>query len=373
VSVKAGLPQTYFFRIARGATDILQFGHPQFIPELEILKSSIAVLLLSLFTFVCPAIAAGDAAKGRASAQRATSAPIDPAAAFPPKMQAFALYGDDPIPNSKPTGDEESGADSGYIRNVSRPQVHVYLPAKMRATGASIVIVPGGGYGGLTFEWEGKQQAQFFVDHGIAAFIVKYRIPSDKTMVDKSIGPLQDAQQAMRFVRQRASEWNLDPERVGVIGFSAGGHLASTLATHLDKVHVPNPDRVDVRPDFTILIYPVISMQSDIAHSGSREALLGGAPSEELVRKFSSDLQVSERTPPTLILHATDDPTVDVENSIRYYQALRHTGVPVEMRLFEKGQHGFFLMPRDRWQSTIMEWLTSNGWLHPRVGAASKQ
>jgi acetyl esterase/lipase len=343
------------------------------IRELENLKPSTAILLLSLSSFIFPAFSAADAVKEGAPVRRAKSAPIDPAAAFPQKLQVFPLYGDEPIPNSKPTADEESGADSGYIRNVSRPQVHVYLPAKMRATGASIVIVPGGGYGGLTFEWEGKQQAQFFVDHGIAAFIVKYRIPSDKTMVDKSIGPLQDAQQAMRIVRRRASEWNLDPERVGVIGFSAGGHLASTLATHLDKVHVPNPDRVDVRPDFTILIYPVVSMQSDIAHSGSREALLGAAPSEELVRKFSSDLQVSERTPPTLILHATDDPTVDVENSIRYYQALRHTGVPVEMRLFEKGQHGFFLMPRDRWQSTIMEWLTSNGWLHPRVDAASKQ
>ncbi len=341
------------------------------IRELEILKSSTAFLLLYMSSFVWPAIAAEAAAKEGAPVARATTAPIDPAAAFPPKMQVFALYGDDPIPNSKPTSDEESGADRGYIKNVSRPQIHVHLPAKMRATGASIVIVPGGGYGGLTFEWEGTQQAQFFVDHGIAAFIVKYRIPSDKTMVDKSIGPLQDAQQAMRFVRQRASEWHLDPTRVGVIGFSAGGHLASTLATKFSKAYVPNPDQIDLRPDFMILVYPVISMQSEITHAGSREALLGAAPSDEQVRLFSSELQVSERTPPTLILHATDDPTVDVSNSLRYYEALRHAGVPVEMRLFEKGQHGFFLMPRDRWQSTIMEWLTSNGWLHPHAGTTN--
>ena len=334
------------------------------------MKPSTAVLLLSLFNVVGPVIAATDAAK--APALGAKSAPIDPAAAFPQKVQVFPLYGEDAIPNSKPTADEESGADSGYIKNISRPQIHVYLPARMRATGASIVVVPGGSYGGLTFEWEGKQQAQFFVDHGIAAFILKYRIPSDKTMVDKSIGPLQDAQQAMRFVRQHAREWNLDPARVGVIGFSAGGHLASTLATHFDNIHVPNPDRLAVRPDFAILIYPVVSMQSDITHADSRKALLGTAPPDEQVRMFSSDLQVSERTPPTLILHATDDTTVDVDNSVRYYQALRHAVVPVEMRLFEKGQHGFFLMPRDRWQSTIMEWLTTNGWLHPRVGATSE-
>ncbi len=341
------------------------------IPLLDMLKSSTAALLLCLASGVWSAVAAADAAQEAAPAARAPAKPIDPALAFPPKMQVFALYGDDPIPNSKSTSDEESGAEQGFIRNVSRPQIHVYLPARMRATGASIVILPGGGYAGLTFDYEGTQQAQFFVDHGIAAFVVKYRIPSDETMLDKSIGPLQDAQQAMRFVRQRAAEWHLDPARVGVIGFSAGGHLASTLATHFSKAYVPNPDGIDLRPDFVVLVYPVISMQSDITHAGSREALLGTAPSDEQVRRFSSELQVSERTPPTLLLHATDDQLVDVSNSLRYYEALRHAGVPVEMRLFEKGQHGFFLMPRTRWQSTIIEWLTSTGWLHSRPDAAS--
>ena len=336
----------------------------------EILKSSIAVLLLCAVGVVSPSIAAEGGAKPVA---RAPSAPVDPATAFPPKMQEFALYGEDAIPNSKPTPDEESGAEQGFVRNVSRPQIQVYLPARMRATGASVVILPGGGYAGLTFNFEGSQQAQYFVDHGVAAFVVKYRIPSDKTMVDKSIGPLQDAQQAMRFVRQRASEWNLDPSRVGVVGFSAGGHLASTLATHFNKAQVPNPDGIDLRPDFVVLVYPVISMQSDITHAGSREGLLGTAPTDAQVRLFSNELQVSEQTPPTLILHATDDQLVDVSNSLRYYEALRHAGVPVEMRLFEKGQHGFFLMPRDRWQSTIMEWLASSGWLYPRADATKKK
>src|SRR5690606_7931566 len=178
---------------------------------------------------------------------RAPSEPVDPATAFPPKMQEFALYGEDAIPNSKPTPDEESGAEQGFVRNVSRPQIQVYRPARMRATGASVVILPGGGYAGLTFNFEGTQQAQYFVDHGVAAFVVKYRIPSDKTMVDKSIGPLQDAQQAMRFVRQRASEWQLDPSRVGVIGCSGGGHLASTIARRATGAHLTTPSGIDPR------------------------------------------------------------------------------------------------------------------------------
>ena len=163
------------------------------------------------------------------AAQKTTSAPPDRGRYFPPPMQSFALYGDGKIPNSKPSPDEESGADRGFVRNVSRPQIEVYLPASSRANGASMLIFPGGGYAGLTFDYEGTQQARFFVAHGFAAFVVKYRVPSDQTMENKSIGPLQDAQQALRFVRLHAKEWNLDPARVGAIGFSAGGHVASAI------------------------------------------------------------------------------------------------------------------------------------------------
>jgi len=302
-----------------------------------------------------------------ASIAKSATAPADPARFFPPKMQTFALYGDAAVPNSKPGPDEETGADKGWIQKVSRPAIQVYLPAKIKATGASMVIIPGGGYSGLTFEFEGIEQAKYFVDHGIAAFVVKYRIPSDQTMIDKSIGPLQDAQQAMRFVRQHTSEWNLDSNRIGVIGFSAGGHLAATLATHFNKAYVDNPDHVNLRPDFLIVVYPVISMDSKISHSDSRRALLGDNPSDEKIRLFSNEMQVTQDTPPTLILHATDDQLVDVDNSVVFFEALRHAGVPVEVHLFEKGQHGFPLLPRDRWQGAIMHWLAENGWLYPRV------
>ncbi|HEX8757121.1 MAG TPA: alpha/beta hydrolase, partial [Steroidobacteraceae bacterium] len=279
------------------------------------------------------------------------------------------LYGEGPIPNSKPGPDEQFVAAHGFVRKVSRPKILVYLPARSRANGASILVFPGGSYAGLTLDYEGKQQAQFFIDHGIAAFVVEYRIPSDQTMIDKSIGPLQDAQQAIRFVRLHAKEWSLDPTRVGAIGFSAGGHVASTLATHFDKAYVNNPQRINLRPDFLIVVYPVISMNAKIAHLDSRKALLGPNPSPSQVRLFSNELQVTRETPPTLILDAADDTLVDPENSVVFFEALRHAGVPVEARFFEKGQHGFFLMPRDRWQEPIMEWLRYNGWPCPRAPA----
>lgn len=300
----------------------------------------------------------------------ATPAPAatpDPAVAFPPKMQSFALYGDGAIPNSRPGPDEETSAGTGWVQKVSRPAIQVYLPARMKATGASVLIVPGGGYAGLTFDYEGVQQAQYFVDHGIAAFVLKYRLPSDATMVDKSVGPLEDAQQGLRFIRLHVREWNLDPARVGAVGYSAGGHVASTLGTHFQKAYVANPEHVSLRPDFLVLVYPVISMDAKITHMGSRTALLGDSPSDAQVAEFSNERHVTADTPPTLILHAADDQLVDIDNSVVFFEALRHAGVPVETRFFEKGQHGFFLLPRDRWQGAIMDWMTTEGWLSPRA------
>jgi len=311
-------------------------------------------------------LALGDKAAPSA-AEKNTNAPRARDVNFPAPMQSFPLYGDAKIPNSIATPDEESGADHGFLRNVSRPQIDVYLPARGKANGASLLVFPGGGYAGLTYDYEGTQQARFFVDHGFAAFVVKYRIPSDRTMVRRSIGPLQDAQQALRFVRLHAKDWNLDARRVGAIGFSAGGHVASTLATHFEKAYIDNPEQISLRPDFLIVVYPVISMDAKITHLDSRNALLGPNPSEADVRLFSNELQVTKNDPPTLILHAADDRLVDVDNSVVFFEALRHAGVPVDARFFDKGQHGFFLMPRDTWQAVITDWLTSNGWPFTRA------
>ncbi|MBW8880101.1 MAG: alpha/beta hydrolase [Asticcacaulis sp.] len=301
------------------------------------------------------------------SALPAVAAAHDPAVAFPPKMESFPLYGDAAIPNAKPGPDEETGAGTGWIQKVSRPQIQVYLPAKLKATGASVLVIPGGGYAGLTFDYEGVQQAQYFVDHGIAAFVLKYRLPSDRTMLDKSIGPLQDAQQGLRFIRLHARDWGLDPARVGAVGYSAGGHVAATLATHFTTAYVANPEQVSLRPDFLVLVYPVISMDPKITHMDSRTALLGSSPSGDRVKLFSDELQVTADTPPTLILHAADDQLVDIDNSVVFLEALRHAGVPVEARFFAKGQHGFFLLPRDLWQGAIIDWITANSWLSPRA------
>ena len=283
---------------------------------------------------------------------------------MPQQQMSIPLYGDGAIPNSKPTPNEEVLRQMGQMVNVSRPTLEIFLPAKVKENGASILVFPGGGYAGLTWNSEGPAIGQFFQDHGIAAFVVKYRLPSDVTMENKSIGPLQDAQQAMIVVRKRAKEWNLDPERVGIIGFSAGGHLASTLGTHYTKAYVPNPDQINLRPDFMILLYPVISMDPKIAEMGSRTRLLGPQPSDEQVQLFSNELQVTKDTPPTLLIHSADDHLVDVDNSIRFFESLRHAGVQADMTIFDKGEHALVLIPKDRWQSIVTSWIERDGWLN---------
>ncbi|HMW48082.1 MAG TPA: alpha/beta hydrolase [Cellvibrionaceae bacterium] len=292
-----------------------------------------------------------------------TPAPTDPAHFIAPKMQVFNLYGEGAIPNSKPVSNEETGADKVWIQKVSQPSIQVYLPAKGKATGASVVIFPGGAYWGLTFDYEGVQQANYFVDHGIAAFVVKYRLPSDTWMIDKTIGPLQDAQQAMLFARQNARQWNLDADRIGAVGFSAGGHLAASLATHFNPPLINNPANINLRPDFLVLVYPVISMDAKVTHLDSRKALLGEKPTKARIEFFSAELQVNSQTPPTLLLHAVDDTLVDIKNSLLFFEALKQKGVPVEAHFLERGEHGFIRIPRDRWQGLILQWLQQKGWL----------
>ncbi len=280
-------------------------------------------------------------------------------------QQIIPLYSGS-IPNStsykmKEIRMENNGQFIGY-RSISEPTLNVYLPDEKTATGAAVVICPGGGYGMESYRLEGTNIAETFQKNGVAAFILKYRLPSDSIMPDKSIGPLQDAQQAIKTVRERAAEWRINPAKIGIMGFSAGGHLASTAGTHFDKAYIPNPENTSLRPDFLILVYPVISMQDGLTHGGSKANLLGKSPSEEQVKLFSNDLQVNSNTPPTWITHTGDDTAVPVENSIRFYQQLIKNKVPAEMHLYPAGNHGFVLkLPCDQWMQPLFEWMGKSG------------
>jgi acetyl esterase/lipase len=245
---------------------------------------------------------------------------------------------------------------------VTTPLLYRYQPKKTVPNGSAILICPGGGYSHLTMYKEGKKVALWLNSLGITAFVLKYRMPTDLIMKDKSIGPLQDAQEAIRIIRRNAKEWNIDPDKIGVLGFSAGGHLASTLATHyLDKVY--DADATSARPDFSILIYPVISMEDGITHNGSKVSLLGQNASKELIDKFSNEKRVGANTPKTFLVHASDDKVVPVENSINYYMNLIKYNVPVEMHLYEHGGHGFGLGTKGthtEWPKACEKWLAEN-------------
>ena len=238
------------------------------------------------------------------------------------------------------------------------PTLTLYLPIKEKATGTAILIIPGGAYGFLAFEEEGIAIAKAFSEKGIAAFVLKYRLPKRETMLDKSFGPLMDAQQAMKVIRSSAANWNLNPAKVGVIGYSAGGHLASTLGTHFSKSYIPNKDNISPRPDFMILVYPVISMNDQLTHMGSKINLLGMEPNKEKVDLFSNELQVTKETAPTYLIHCGDDAVVDVNNSIVFYQALQKNKVDAELHLYPKGNHGFTQrLPVSEWLDPMLMFL----------------
>ncbi|MCC9065673.1 alpha/beta hydrolase [Flavobacterium piscisymbiosum] len=247
---------------------------------------------------------------------------------------------------------------------VSVPTLSIFLPKKSKTNQAAVIIFPGGGYQHLAIDKEGTKVAEWFNSLGIVGIVVKYRLPNDKIMKNKNIGPLQDAQEAVRYVRQNAAKYNIDTNKIGILGFSAGGHLASTLATHYDEKTYETTFKVSARPDFSLLIYPVISMQNDITHKGSQTSLLGNNPSQELLDTFSNEKRVTAQTPPTFLVHATDDTTVLPENSINFYLALKNNGVPAELHIYEKGGHGFGLGIKDTskfWTRDCEEWLRSQG------------
>jgi acetyl esterase/lipase len=250
-----------------------------------------------------------------------------------------------------------------------KPSLTIYLPTKDKATGAAVVIFPGGGYGHLAMDHEGHQIAQWLNSFGVAGFIVKYR-HSRSGAGYRHPAPLQDAQRAIRTVRSGAGKWNLDPDRIGIIGFSAGGHLASSAGTHFKQRYSDAKDQIDrarCRPDFMILMYPVVSFTESFAHKGSRKNLLGENPDPKLVENLSNENQVTSETPPTFLVHANDDKGVPPENSIAFYLALIKAGVPAEMHIYEKGGHGFGPGTGkgavSSWMLRCSEWMRGRGLL----------
>ncbi|MGD0573711.1 MAG: alpha/beta hydrolase [Sedimentisphaerales bacterium] len=278
-------------------------------------------------------------------------------------LSTAAAYGIEPAAKTELLWPNGAPGAKGNDAN-DKPTISIYLPAKEKAAGSAVVIFPGGGYQMVAIDHEGRQVARWLNELGIAAFVVDYR---HRGRGYGHPAPIQDAQRAIRTVRSRSAEFGIEPNKIGVIGFSAGGHLASTAGTHFNEKFydpVDANDGASARPDFMILIYPVISM-GPLSHSGSRSALLGRNVSQELADKFSNEKQVDSNTPPTFLVHATDDKTVPAENSISFYLACKKAHVPAEIHIWQKGEHGFGLgktgTPVSRWPALCADWMNNMG------------
>src|SRR4051812_7735252 len=251
-------------------------------------------------------------------------------------------------------------------KSQDEPELYMKLPTVL-ANGTSVIILPGGGYGALAMTYEGLDVADWFTSFGVTAFVLKYRMHGTGHMHPV---PMMDGQRAIRTVRARAAEWKIDPSRIGVLGFSAGGHLASTLGTHFDKGNAKSADRIErvsSRPDFLILCYPVISLTAPTAHAGSIKNLLGEKPDPKLLQSLSNETQVTPQTPPTFIFQTSEDKGVPAENCVAFYLALHKAGVPAEMHIFQSGKHGLGLAKdipgTNKWPELCHEWLKVRGLL----------
>lgn len=273
------------------------------------------------------------------------------------------LWQQQPVPVNAKAGGEETQIDE-HVFNVREPALTPYLPERDRANGTAVVIFPGGGYERLAITKEGEEAAAWLNGLGVTAFVVKYRL--------KEFGhpaPLMDGLRAVQTVRRDAKRWHIDPQRIGVLGFSAGGHLASSVVTHFDDKRFLGEDRrtVSARPDFMILLYPVITFDDALTHPGSRRALLGEQPDAEWIKYYSNELHVTANTPPAFLVHSGNDQSVPVENSLLFYRGLRAAGVPVEMHLYQNAPHGFGLRPghgaASAWPKLCEAWLLANGLL----------
>lgn len=270
--------------------------------------------------------------------------------------------GDAPGAKLAPAGTEKTSAE-GHISGIEIPQYQVYLPDKAKATGGAAVIFPGGGYGMLAAGHEGREYAAWLTERGIAGIVVKYRVSGNPALGYQFPVPFLDARRAIRTVRAKAGEWGIDPKKVGVMGSSAGGHLASLCATRFADTFPDEAkddiDKQSCRPDFAILIYPVISMDATLSHAGSRKNLLGGNPTAEAVEKYSTAKAVTKETPPVFLLSTSDD-GVDCRNSLEFATACKANAVPVSFHLFETGGHGYGLHGKGdlaTWPMLLEQWL----------------
>lgn len=269
------------------------------------------------------------------------------------------------IPFSNGVIGEEVITDRGHVKNVQDPTITVYLPEKENATGAAVVICPGGGYGILAIKHEGHDIAKWFNEFGVAGIVLKYRLPTADNITNESEVALIDAQRAIRTTRHYSSDWGVDTDKIGIMGFSAGGHLASTVGTHFDYGVLDSKDpiqKLSSRPDFMILMYPVISMSEDYMHRGSMINLLGENSTEEQMLRFSNEKQVTSETPITILVHSADDKAVPVTNSIKFYEALLQNGVSGELHIFNSGAHGYGLGRNDgsshnMWSENCKAWM----------------
>ncbi|MCB9266762.1 MAG: alpha/beta hydrolase [Lewinellaceae bacterium] len=253
-----------------------------------------------------------------------------------------------------------------------KPSLFIYLADVDKATGAAVMICPGGGYGHLAMEKEGTKIAQWYNSLGVHAFVLKYRLGNPEGTEYQHPAMLNDARRGLRIIRSGAQKWGIDPDRIGVMGFSAGGHLASTLGTHFDdgRPEAEDPvERVSCLPNFMVLAYPVISLNTKYVHAGSRRNLLGATPRTEDVDFLSNETQVKPLTPPAFLFHTDADTAVPAENSVRFYLALREAGIPAELHIYEKGRHGVGFAPDDpvlsTWKDRLADWLKNRGVVAP--------
>lgn len=283
-------------------------------------------------------------------------------------IKEFNLY-EGVIPHAKPVKQVEQRMPNeevdSLVNKITIPTLTMFKPARIAAGAPAVIICPGGGYHTQLFEREGRRVARAFNQKAVVAFVLKYRLPDEALVNQKWMVPLMDAQQAILKVRQHAKEWGIDANAIGIMGFSAGGHLAATLGTHFDSSYIANTKNTSLRPDFMILINPVISFSDSTGHLGSRQNLLGEALSEEWIRFFSAEQNINSRTPPAFLAHAADDKVVPLANSLNLFSVMRSHKIPVELHVYAAGDHGFLngTPPFEEWFNSCVYWMKSAGYL----------